>query len=219
MDENNKRISSPRALDLRRFAVEKSQQSRSPLQQSASLASYSEDCFSPVGHNNQAGDQTAEFQFPSSGQLAVSDRYLDAISGRPSSLGFSSYASPPVKSQGSNDEVSFPTPEASDSAAPAASSASSEKEHITDDKFSFQLHPAVVQAQKDIMREMMRDIIAESDDNLRAEIRHVHLMVIKMMEDQRAKIAMLAEKYRLNTALLDELLRLRVENEKLKSKH
>lgn len=74
------------------------------------------------------------------------------------------------------------------------------------------------QYQLDFLQNSVRDLVEEHEDNIREELKHLHLQMIKMFAEQNEVIRHLAEQCSVNPLLLQEIERLRNENDRLRRK-
>lgn len=79
--------------------------------------------------------------------------------------------------------------------------------------------PEAFQYQMDFLRNTVKHLIEEHEDNVRDHVNHLHLQIIKMVFDLEEKMEKLAERCSVNPLLLDEIERLRTENDRLRRKH
>lgn len=74
------------------------------------------------------------------------------------------------------------------------------------------------QYQLDFLKNTVYDLVQDHEENVRDELRHLHLQIIKMFAEQNEVIKQLAEQCSVNPLLLQEIERLRDENDRLRRK-
>nr|XP_039249546.1 protein NEDD1-like [Styela clava] len=95
---------------------------------------------------------------------------------------------------------------------------------VTDASSTPHLQPDYIQSnpfqyQLDFLQNTVQEMVEEHEDNIRDELRHLHLQLIKMFAEQNERIRQLAEQSSVNPLLLQEIERLRIENDRLRRKY
>lgn len=112
-----------------------------------------------------------------------------------------------------------PAPRISDSGALASKSGAtaSHSSVRTDDSSTDNITP--FQYQMEYIKNTVQGIVENIEDNVRDEVRHLHLQMIKMFSEQEERMSRLAEQCSINPVLLQEIERLRAENDRLRRKY